>query len=195
DDLTTATCNSAQGAMNKQKTKGEDRAMLAPENAWTLQGVSGSVPFSAWAVFDGHGGKEVAVFASKFLLQAVMDAVDAGAADERQGAARIREVASPAELAPSDSLNSKDRDSALFSPTQHSTTEENSSSSGPRSSPPSQEGGAGEDGPSRNPAPLPAPGSQESLAEAEEALLDRLAPALAAGFERCNAEACARFPR
>jgi serine/threonine protein phosphatase PrpC len=42
---------------------------------------SGSTPFSAFGVFDGHGGKSVATFSSKNLLPLV-----AGYADRCRGA-------------------------------------------------------------------------------------------------------------
>ena len=41
--------------------------------------LAGQVAFSAFGVFDGHGGRQVATFASNSLLKAVMAAVDASA--------------------------------------------------------------------------------------------------------------------
>ena len=46
------------------------------------------MPFSAFGVFDGHGGRSVATFASNSLLKAVMGEVDSSSVPLQVGAAQ-----------------------------------------------------------------------------------------------------------
>ncbi|KAL4448974.1 hypothetical protein ABPG77_007691 [Micractinium sp. CCAP 211/92] len=67
-------------ALSKDRKKdaggGEDQWLIKPANAWGLDGAAERTSFSAFGVFDGHGGRQVATFASNSLLKAVMAEVD-----------------------------------------------------------------------------------------------------------------------
>eukprot|EP00887_Chlorella_sp_A99_P000204 scaffold13.g204.t1 len=65
---------------DRNKDKGEDQWLVKPSNAWALEGAPGETSFGAWGILDGHGGRQVATFASNALLRTVMAEVDAGAA-------------------------------------------------------------------------------------------------------------------
>ncbi|GAX81509.1 hypothetical protein CEUSTIGMA_g8937.t1 [Chlamydomonas eustigma] len=56
---------------SKNDHKGEDKALLSPQNTWSMPSVNGSAPFSAFGVFDGHGGKAAANYASKNMMELV----------------------------------------------------------------------------------------------------------------------------
>eukprot|EP00899_Mesostigma_viride_P005755 jgi/Mesvir1/15180/Mv25033-RA.3 len=64
--------------------KGEDRTLVAPHEAFTINGRSRSL--SCFGVFDGHGGAACAAFAQANMLPAVRDAlVNAGEGDDEDG--------------------------------------------------------------------------------------------------------------
>ncbi|GAB4820030.1 hypothetical protein N2152v2_007076 [Parachlorella kessleri] len=63
-------------AKEKSKGKGEDQWLVKPSNAWGLEGVPGEASFGAYGIFDGHGGRHVATFASNNLLKKVMARVN-----------------------------------------------------------------------------------------------------------------------
>ena len=86
-------------ALSKERKKdgggGEDQWLLKPSNSWSLAAApdaeeepaeetdaagADAAAFSAFGVFDGHGGRQVATFASNQLLKAVMAEVDAAEA-------------------------------------------------------------------------------------------------------------------
>ena len=80
----------SQGLAKQQsKGKGEDAWVLKPECMWYFDTCSGdedpspspaaaaAARVSAWGIFDGHGGKKVATFASNSLLKDVFDAAEA----------------------------------------------------------------------------------------------------------------------
>ena len=53
--------------------KKEDKWLLKPNNTWEIGNQPRKVNFSAWGIFDGHGGRQVATFASHALLKYVVD--------------------------------------------------------------------------------------------------------------------------
>ena len=54
--------------------KKEDKWILKPQNAWEMPDVwTGKTNVSAWGVFDGHGGRQVATFASHTLLKSIAE--------------------------------------------------------------------------------------------------------------------------
>eukprot|EP00873_Tetraselmis_striata_P021650 jgi/Tetstr1/441914/TSEL_030121.t2 len=66
--------------LGKAVQKGEDTWLLQPNLSW-LDASSGSeAPFSVFGLFDGHGGKGAANYASKNLLKHVLAALDDAAA-------------------------------------------------------------------------------------------------------------------
>ncbi len=50
----------------RPRPAGEDKLLQLPSSTWQLPGAQ-PVAFSAFGIFDGHGGKQAATFASKNL--------------------------------------------------------------------------------------------------------------------------------
>jgi len=65
----------AMDALAKEGSKKkEDKWILKPYNAWEIPDVwTGKTSLSAWGVFDGHGGRQVATFASHTLLKSIAE--------------------------------------------------------------------------------------------------------------------------
>eukprot|EP00890_Picochlorum_soloecismus_P002192 jgi/Picsp_1/2974/NSC_01198-R1_protein phosphatase 2c 15 len=54
--------------------KKEDKWILKPHNTWEIPDMcTGKTNLSAWGVFDGHGGRQVATFASHTLLKSIAE--------------------------------------------------------------------------------------------------------------------------
>jgi len=79
-------------AKDRSKGKGEDAWLLKPDCCWSLvdnekqikengrnqghENASVETTFSAWGIFDGHGGKHVATYASNSMLKEIMAAAE-----------------------------------------------------------------------------------------------------------------------
>eukprot|EP00798_Chlamydomonas_sp_ICE-L_P008245 gene8245-1514_t len=57
-------------------SKKEDRWLEAPHNTWELPSIGGTTCFSAFGIFDGHGGKEAVVHSAKNMLPMVTKYLD-----------------------------------------------------------------------------------------------------------------------
>lgn len=55
------------------KDKREDKWLVKPFNAWSIDSQAGEASFGAWGIFDGHGGRQVATYASNSLLKFVAE--------------------------------------------------------------------------------------------------------------------------
>lgn len=67
---------------------------------WDLPHCAGEASFAAYGVFDGHGGRATATYASNFLLKTVAAAVDAPFGLASDDEAATAEAAQPANGAP-----------------------------------------------------------------------------------------------
>lgn len=68
-------------AKDRNRDKGEDQWLVKGTNAWRITGPhtpgsAAAASFAAFGVFDGHGGRQVATYASHSILKATMAAVD-----------------------------------------------------------------------------------------------------------------------
>eukprot|EP00879_Flechtneria_rotunda_P029204 GHRR01031486.1.p1 GENE.GHRR01031486.1~~GHRR01031486.1.p1 ORF type:complete len:516 (+),score=198.60 GHRR01031486.1:1276-2823(+) len=67
---------SVAACLDRHEVKGEDKGLKVLGATWTPAGGSAAASFSAFGIFDGHGGKPAATFASKELLPTVMRLLD-----------------------------------------------------------------------------------------------------------------------
>ncbi|KAJ9534802.1 hypothetical protein QJQ45_017232, partial [Haematococcus lacustris] len=62
--------------LNKVDSKGEDRSLDSEGHSWHLHQLQAATTFSAYGIFDGHGGRAPGVYASKHLLPLVCGFLD-----------------------------------------------------------------------------------------------------------------------
>ncbi|KAF6254310.1 hypothetical protein COO60DRAFT_1703399 [Scenedesmus sp. NREL 46B-D3] len=85
--------------LDKHDVKGEDKGLNLKGCSWTPAGSDVAISFSAFGIFDGHGGKPAATFASKELLPMVMRLADRCGEGSSSGDGCSRQASVPAAAA------------------------------------------------------------------------------------------------
>ncbi|KAL6770632.1 hypothetical protein ACKKBF_B32030 [Auxenochlorella protothecoides x Auxenochlorella symbiontica] len=73
------------GLAKDRSSSNEDQWLLKSNNSWGVEGSQERTSFAAYGIFDGHGGRNVATFASNSLLKSVMAAADAASGPGPRG--------------------------------------------------------------------------------------------------------------